>query len=127
MAKIIVDSREPKQYYDSLLTKKLPVVRESLEVGDYLLPNNFAIERKTAQDFISSLRDNRLFTQLINMNQYDNPILVIMYVNKWKDFYYYKSKYIHKQFLGAITTITTKFPKTRIIYVEDKKEFVDFI
>jgi len=48
----------------------------SLKVGDYLI-NNTIIERKTYQDFISSMLSRRLIKQLKNMQQYDKKLLII--------------------------------------------------
>ena len=41
----------------------------SLQVGDYIV-GDIVIERKTFQDFISSMLSKRLIQQLINMQQY---------------------------------------------------------
>ncbi|MBP7653172.1 hypothetical protein KA977_07100 [Candidatus Dependentiae bacterium] len=38
-----------------------------LEYGDYLISNQLAIERKTADDFVVSIIDGRLFKQVINL------------------------------------------------------------
>jgi ERCC4-type nuclease len=47
-----------------------------LKVGDYLI-NNIIIERKTFQDFISSMLSKRLIEQLLNMQQYEKKLLII--------------------------------------------------
>ena len=47
-----------------------------LKVGDYQI-NNIIIERKTFQDFISSMLNKRLIEQLLNMQQYEKKLLII--------------------------------------------------
>lgn len=47
-----------------------------LKVGDYLI-NKTIIERKTYQDFISSLLSKRLVEQLKNMQQYEKKLLIL--------------------------------------------------
>jgi len=49
---------------------------KSLEIGDYLVGDTI-IERKTMQDFISSMLNKRVLEQLKNMIQYKNRLLLI--------------------------------------------------
>jgi ERCC4-type nuclease len=69
----------------------------------------------------------RLFKQLNNLCQYENPVLAIIADNIWRDFYYSKSNYIHTVYLGILTTILCKYPKLRIVQLEDDSQFVDFL
>ena len=71
---IVVDKREERSGIPSLLRELGISVRyEMLEVGDYLLPGDILVERKSARDFISSLLDGRLFDQSSNLG-YDFKI-----------------------------------------------------
>jgi len=76
---IVVDSRELR----SNIAKKLyelgvEVKSEPLEIGDFLLSNEVAVERKTVDDFLQSIIDGRLFTQLPNLVKcFPKPILII--------------------------------------------------
>ena len=110
-----------------MLNRKAKVDRQFIEVGDFILPDGFAIERKTGRDFVSSISDKRLYTQLNNLCQYDRPILAIVSDNIWRDFYFSKSSYIHNTFRGCLTTITAKYPKVRLIQFECDEDFVDYI
>jgi len=47
-----------------------------LKIADYLIGNT-AIERKTTNDFISSMINRRLFQQLKNMQKYKEKLLII--------------------------------------------------
>ncbi len=76
---VIVDKREEKSTVPSLLIRHgLSVRFDMLEVGDYALPGDILIERKTVSDFISSILDGRLFEQALNLSRVSaNPTFVI--------------------------------------------------
>jgi len=51
---------------------------EQLAVADYVISNRVGIERKTAQDFNDSLKDGRLFNELIKLkDNFARPILIL--------------------------------------------------
>jgi len=76
---IFADSRELSsgvikglENYDCIVRQK------TLAVGDYLLSDRVCVERKTADDFVASITDKRLFSQLINLkNGFERPVLLI--------------------------------------------------
>ncbi|UCG69541.1 MAG: DEAD/DEAH box helicase family protein [Thermoplasmata archaeon] len=76
---IIADTRE----FNSEVVRELSrigVVVESqqLDVGDYILSDRLAVERKEVGDFLSSLVGGRLFSQLKMLKSaYVNPLLVL--------------------------------------------------
>ena len=64
----------------------LEVTLRNLEVGDYVISERVAVERKTASDFISSIIDpqRNLFRQMADLARtYDRPILIL----EGRDFY----------------------------------------
>ena len=76
---IFVDTRELR----SPVSKKLDMLGcdlhfETLEIGDYVVSDRVAFERKTTEDFFSSLiQDRKLFSQLFDLaHSYDRPILL---------------------------------------------------
>ena len=74
---IIADNREKSSLVISeliALNNKLEL--KQLEIADYII-GNIAIERKTISDLISSMINKRLFQQLENLKQYENPLLII--------------------------------------------------
>ena len=74
---IVVDSREPADV-ERHLKGFAEVTRAALACGDYVLSERVAVERKAVPDFLSSLRDQRLFTQLRQLlESYERPVLVI--------------------------------------------------
>ena len=76
---VIVDTHEIGSDIDKLLSSYgSQVVIKSLEVGDYILSDRVAVERKTAEDFLNSIKDGRLFEQLKELNRnFDSPILIL--------------------------------------------------
>lgn len=125
---MIVDSREPLELKQKLKSKKdILVVENLIECGDYLLSDGYSIERKTMPDFIASISDRRLFTQLGNLIQYENPILAIINENKWESFYFSRNRYIHNVYIGTLTTILLSYPKIKIMYFDTDNEFISFL
>lgn len=75
--KIFVDYREKNSMVASeLMHLGLEIEFLELKVGDYLV-NNIAIERKTVSDFISSMINKRLHSQIESLQQYENKLLLI--------------------------------------------------
>ncbi len=75
---IVVDNRE----FNSEVVKHLSrldviVTPKQLEVGDYVISDRIAVERKVVTDFLSSMIDGYLFVQLKKLKTYQSPILVI--------------------------------------------------
>jgi ERCC4-related helicase/ERCC4-type nuclease len=76
---IFVDSRE-RDMAKLLEALGLEVTVRNLEVGDYVVSDRVAVERKTAQDFVSSIIDpeRNLFRQIADLSRtYDRPVLIL--------------------------------------------------
>ncbi|MBI2629918.1 hypothetical protein HYW76_02360 [Candidatus Pacearchaeota archaeon] len=75
--KIAADYREKNSLVIAeLVSLGVEMSFENLEVGDFIV-RDCVIERKTVSDFISSMIDKRLVSQLENMKQYKNKLLII--------------------------------------------------
>lgn len=76
---IIADHREFNGAVVREFSKAGCIVKpETLEVGDYVLSDRIAVERKEAADFATSLMDGRLFTQVKALrDSYTSPVLII--------------------------------------------------
>ena len=122
---IIVDTREPEYIANKLKSKGIQIERKQIPIADYILPDGIAIERKSS-DFIQSVINGRIWNQLSNLSEYEHPILIIEDKDKWKTLYFSDSKYAHKSYFGAISTIVYKF-KIPVITVSDADEFVDIV
>ncbi len=79
MPEIIVDYREQASELPRILAEMgFKVGFRQLIVGDYIISEDLAIERKTMHDFISSLFDGRLFRQADSLSSnYKTPIILI--------------------------------------------------
>jgi Fanconi anemia group M protein len=76
---VYVDSREgPSQVVKELMKIGVNTKLVTLAVGDYVLSDRVAVERKTVDDFASSIIDGRLFQQLKDLKEnYELPLLLI--------------------------------------------------
>lgn len=75
--KIIIDHREKNSLiYSELIALGLTPEFKHLKVADYIV-RDVAIERKTIQDFISSMINKRLLSQLKELQQYEKKLLII--------------------------------------------------
>jgi ERCC4-type nuclease len=74
---VVSDFRE-KEVINNLKKLGATVNEQSLEVGDFICSENVAVERKSYDDFISSIIDGRLFEQAENLKQnFKKPIIII--------------------------------------------------
>src|SRR5215467_14861230 len=78
LVRVIVDERErPSGVPDELARIGATVSYQVLDVADYVV-REYAIERKSSRDFVSSLFSGRLFDQANRLTQaYETPLLVI--------------------------------------------------
>jgi len=75
---IFVDHRESSDVIEHFSEYDCKVIEQQLSVGDYLCSDRVCIERKTADDFVSSIIDGRLFQQLEELkDNFTKSILVI--------------------------------------------------
>ncbi|MBI3622917.1 hypothetical protein HY212_02440 [Candidatus Pacearchaeota archaeon] len=75
--KIIADYREKNSLViANLMSRGADVETKELKVADYIV-KDVAIERKTVQDFLSSMINKRLSKQLEELQQYKNKLLII--------------------------------------------------
>ncbi len=77
--KIVVDQREIRSSVARNLDRNgTEIIVKTLEVGDYILSDRIAVERKESQDFVSSLIDKKLFEQIANLSRaYEKPVLIV--------------------------------------------------
>lgn len=86
MIRIIVDHREDKKLIKELVKKKLDVEKKQLLSADVVLETKskdnkietVGIEIKKQNDFLNSMIDKRLITQLINLKEnFSIPLLIL--------------------------------------------------
>jgi len=83
--KIIIDSREPKKVIKLFQLSPHSIEIAALECGDFYSPEKeILIERKTYNDLISSIKDNRLFSQLERASNKTNHLFLLITMGKTK-------------------------------------------
>lgn len=121
-AKIFVDSRE-REMAKLLESLGLEVTVKNLEVGDYVVSDRVAIERKTATDFVASIIDpqRNLFRQIADLARtYDRPVLIL----EGRDLY---SRQMNAGSIrGAMASVAVDYG-IPIIPTEDKDETAEVI
>ena len=76
---IVTDHRENgTPFVEELVRLGATLEFRALKVGDYIISDDVAVERKTLNDFVSSIIDKRLFEQARAMkDSYARPLLLI--------------------------------------------------
>jgi len=88
-----------------------------LDVADYLLSERVAVEHKTARDFVDSIIDGRLLSQLSNLKKYERPLVVI---EGEEDIY--SQRKIHPNALrGVLATILVNYGMP-LVHTKNYKE-----
>ncbi|MCX6681199.1 MAG: DEAD/DEAH box helicase [Methanothrix sp.] len=121
-AKIFVDSRE-REMAKLLESLGLLVTVKNLEVGDYVVSDRVAIERKTAHDFVSSIIDPKrnLFRQIADLARtYERPVLIL----EGRDLY--TTQMNAGSIRGAMISVAVDYG-VPIIPTEDRNETVAVI
>jgi Fanconi anemia group M protein len=77
--KIIVDHREFKsKVVRELVGRGVNIDPKQLPIGDYIISDSICVERKLVNDFLQSLIDGRLFSQLKALKKaYSKPIMIL--------------------------------------------------
>ncbi|MDD5163275.1 MAG: DEAD/DEAH box helicase [Candidatus ainarchaeum sp.] len=122
---IYADQREQSSEIAKKLSEKGCIVREKqLEVGDYVLSDRCIVERKTVKDFLQSIIDGRLFTQLPAMTaNYESPMIIVE--GNYKDLFTLRN--IHRNaIIGALTSIAVSY-RTPVLFTENADETAEFL
>ncbi len=119
---VYVDSRELRSGVPKLL-KELGAEVEvrTLDVADYVVSEEVGIERKSANDFIQSIIDGRLFDQVERLKKaYEKPIIII-------EGELYGIRNVHPNAIrGAIAAVTLDWG-VPILFSSGKEETAQFI
>ncbi len=122
---IFVDTREQASSVIKELFSMDCIVRsKQLDIGDYIASKDVCIERKTIEDFVSSMIDGRLFNQIVTMrNNYDKP-LILLEGNMDEIF---TLRNIHKNsIVGALTSIALDY-QVPIINTKNSRETAEYV
>ncbi|MDY6765250.1 MAG: helicase-related protein, partial [Halobacteria archaeon] len=124
---IVVDQRETKSRIAKSLDRRDDVRTElqTLEVGDYVLSDRVGVERKSTDDFISTLTgsDRSIFEQIGDLSRnYTKPLLIIE--GNLEDLY---AKGVHPNAVrGALSSLTIDFGVS-LLFTRDEDETSDML
>jgi Fanconi anemia group M protein len=116
--KIYVDTRERSCELLKVLREKADIEIRQLQVGDFILSDRVGVERKTKEDFLSSLIDKRLMTQANELaRNFAVPMLIIEGRGDL-----YSMRDIHANAIrGAIVSLSLSFGIT-ILHSHDEND-----
>jgi len=120
---IIADTREfNSEVVRELARKGVVVESQQLDIGDYILSDRLAVERKEVDDFLDSLIGGRLFSQLKMLRSaYINPILVVE-----GDGLFTRRGVSEQAIIGALASIVSDF-NISVISTSDVKETANLL
>ncbi len=129
---ILIDNRELKSDLAKIIREKNCDLKfDNFFAADYIVSTKTAIERKTIADFISSLKDARLFDEIIKLkDSFEIPILLI------EGSFSEITGINQNAFFGALSALILKFnisvlnsansaQSAEIIFALAKKEQID--
>ena len=123
LQKIIVDHREKNSLVIAeLISKSMEIDFQQLQIGDYIIGET-VVERKTLPDFISSMINKRMFSQLENLKQYDRSLLIL---EGYQDLDLSKTKLSENALRGLILSISLDY-KIPVILTKNPEDTASFL
>jgi Fanconi anemia group M protein len=117
--KVYVDRREIRSHVVHSLEKMgVEVILRTLKVGDYVVSDRVGIERKAAEDFLSTFLDGKdLFSQISDLARaYSHPLLIIEGEG------IYSKRQIHPNAIrGALSTVAIDFG-VPVLFTRDEED-----
>lgn len=127
--KIIIDNREKNSLVASeLMSLGAEIEFRQLLIADYIISEEIAVERKTIDDFVSSMINKRLIFQLTDLKKnFKKPLLLIEGTDE-QDFYRPAShpNMNENAIKGMMLSIVTDFG-IPIIFSKDYKDSATFL
>lgn len=120
---ILVDYREKgSATIKALLNQGVNIKLEKLDVADYIISQDTAIEFKTIPDFVDSILDKRLLTQAKDLKQFKKPLIILQGEEDL-----YSQRKIHPNAIrGTIAALTVNFG-IPIIQTKNPKDTAEYI
>jgi len=117
--RIIVDERERRSGVpEALLHMNVPILVKRITVGDYILSESCAVERKKLRDFLKSIYDGRLFDQAKRLSEaYSVPVMIVE--GNIEDLRADEKTY--HQVLGALVSLSLKYG-VHVFFSKDEEE-----
>lgn len=122
--RVVVDERErPSGVPDLLKESGLQVEYRMLDVGDYVVSSECAVERKEERDFLKSLYSGRLFDQAHRLCEtYNRPVLIVEGATPFIT----KNMAKPRVFWGTLTTLTLEYG-LNMFFTADSQQTADLI
>jgi ERCC4-type nuclease len=123
LPRVIVDHRESHLVVQALRRLNAEVAKKAISPGDYVVGENYAIERKAFRDFIQSIYKKRLFEQLERLHSaYRGCCLIV----EGDIGYGLAHLYNPLIFWGALAKITTEW-NIPIIFTMNEEQTAQFV
>jgi len=122
--KIFADSREKgNNVIKELINLEIKLETKNLDVADYIVSDRIGIELKTIPDFVNSIIDKRLLTQIKNLkNAFEVPLLILQGEED-----IYSVRKVHPNAIrGMLSTIAINF-QVPIIYTKNSIDTAAFL
>ena len=121
--RVYVDVREERTGIPSMIEAEgVSVIKKSLSMGDYVIPEDIVIERKSVRDFAKSLYDGRLFEQARRLGEHYN---IIIYIVEGSPRYFAKTGRA-KQLYSALAALTIDY-NARVVYTDSENSTALYI
>ncbi len=120
---ITVDTREQNsRVVEKLAKKDIKINTSQLSIGDYIVSEDTAVERKEVSDFLESITDGRLFSQAKALSEnYRQPIIILE-----GEGLYEKRNIRDNAIYGALSSLACDF-RIPVLSAKDEKETASLI
>ncbi len=117
-SKITVDNREQNsKVVENLSKEDIKIETAQLSIGDYIISEDTAIERKEVSDFLKSVIDGRLFSQARSLSEnYRQPVLILE-----GEGLYEKRNIEDNAIYGALSSLACDF-RIPVLFTKDQDE-----
>ena len=122
MIKIIADIRESRIIILELRKLGAEVIEETITPGDYVVGEEFGIERKTITDFIKSIYDKRLFEQIERLSDTYSRCCLLVEGDASRTSYLSNPLV----FWGALSKIITEY-NIPVVFTYNEKQSAQFL
>lgn len=116
--KILIDSREPNLVRE--IAKRMNMIFEvkTLPIGDFVCEEkSVVVERKTIDDYISSVKSGHLYKQLLQMQENFETCILIISGDLAGSYAYDNGYWSESQHLGSLVSIIIRFPHIKLLQV----------
>ncbi|MGC9072055.1 MAG: ERCC4 domain-containing protein [Acidilobus sp.] len=123
--RVYADVREESSGVPNMLEKLgVMVIRRQLPEGDYLIPDDVVVERKSASDFVSSLFDGRLFEQSSRLAEGHEEVYYLIEGDLFREIRLWPSR--RRQLLGALVTLVAVYG-VKLLWSPSREESAELI